>query len=424
MIDQENTTNEIRYRIADRIVISDLDTLMPGDHLLVATESRRFQMAGVARDVVQALREAPLSFPQLEHALKDKAVSCSSERLKDVLLWLEKVLVIASNNSEAAPARRKREVRDYLTLKIPLMHEPRAVFLTRRMRFLFDAKWMTRLMPLLLALQGYFCWTYQATLLHAVPKLGHSALVLLVVGNYVSLFLHELGHASACSGRGVRHGAIGFCIYLIYPAFYADVSEIWRLPRAERAVVDAGGMFMSLVCATFFSAAFLVTGYPALGCLALLCDITVLFNLNPFIRMDGYWLISDWLGVQNLMTMNKEVTWWLVRRALGAKIATPAILSPTYERRSFYAGYYCAFILFCGYLCFQTAHYIPPLTVSYSRLCSKLLTTAGHSGSADLLRDLLSWLVATLTVLGIVLYLVKVLGSLTRFLRHFSQPTH
>ena len=42
-------------------------------------------------------------------------------------------------------------------------------------------------------------------------------------------------------------GNIGFALYFIYPAFYTDVTKVWRLPRLKRAVVDLGGIYFQAI---------------------------------------------------------------------------------------------------------------------------------------------------------------------------------
>ena len=71
--------------------------------------------------------------------------------------------------------------------------------------------------------------------------------VYLVVGLFAfmlgSSFFHELGHASACKYFGVRHGGIGFGLYLNFPVLYTDVTEVWKLKRGERCVVNLAGVY-------------------------------------------------------------------------------------------------------------------------------------------------------------------------------------
>ena len=64
----------------------------------------------------------------------------------------------------------------------------------------------------------------------------------LLVFMVVSSLFHELGHASACKHFGIRHGGIGFGLYLNFPVLYTDVTEVWRLRRADRCIVNLGGV--------------------------------------------------------------------------------------------------------------------------------------------------------------------------------------
>jgi putative peptide zinc metalloprotease protein len=205
-------------------------------------------------------------------------------------------------------------------------------------------------------------------------------------------------------------------LYLIFPAFYADVSEAWRLSRSRRAVVDAGGIFMSLICATACSAVFLVTGEQVWG----LLSITVVWNLNPFLRMDGYWLISDWLGVQNLMNVNKGVTRWLVRKALGKTPQRPTILSSAYQLRFVYAAYYFGFLLFAGYASVQlTLNYVPALLRTYTDVCRTLMTAIMQPPEnwVAIPSAAWHWLLVTVPILGILLLVVRMSEFVAESLR-------
>ena len=58
-----------------------------------------------------------------------------------------------------------------------------------------------------------------------------------------SSFFHELGHASACKYFGIQHGGIGFGLYLNFPVLYTDVTEVWKLKRGQRCVVNLAGVY-------------------------------------------------------------------------------------------------------------------------------------------------------------------------------------
>jgi putative peptide zinc metalloprotease protein len=116
----------------------------------------------------------------------------------------------------------------------------------------------------------------------------------------VSLVFHEFGHASACTRFGAQPSDIGFTIYLIYPAFYSDVSAAWRLNRWQRVVVDLGGNYFQLVIGCVFLGAYYLTHWEPFRLVMIMIISAALFSLNPIFKFDGYWVLADMLGVTNL----------------------------------------------------------------------------------------------------------------------------
>lgn len=116
----------------------------------------------------------------------------------------------------------------------------------------------------------------------------------------VSLVFHEFGHASACTRFGTQPSDIGFTIYLIYPAFYSDVSAAWRLSRWQRVVVDLGGNYFQLVIGSMFLGAYYLTHWEPFRLVMVMIISAALFSLNPIFKFDGYWVLADMLGVTNL----------------------------------------------------------------------------------------------------------------------------
>ncbi len=116
----------------------------------------------------------------------------------------------------------------------------------------------------------------------------------------ISLLAHELGHASACRRYGARPSAIGFTIYLLFPAFYSDVNAAWELRRSQRVVVDLGGIYLQLVVGALYALGYVLTGWQPLRAAVLIILVSCLFSINPFFKFDGYWMLGDALGVTNL----------------------------------------------------------------------------------------------------------------------------
>lgn len=123
----------------------------------------------------------------------------------------------------------------------------------------------------------------------------------------VTLFLHEFGHAAACNHFGGKHGNIGFGFYLLSPVMFADVSDIWKLTKKQRIVVNLAGLHIQVLLATLFGILYLfIHQIEFLLLVYLLGILSVLVNLNPFFRTDGYWVLSDITGVSNLRANSNE----------------------------------------------------------------------------------------------------------------------
>ena len=126
-------------------------------------------------------------------------------------------------------------------------------------------------------------------------------LVLLLYALLVlSIGWHELGHATACRYGGARPGRIGFGIYIVWPAFYNDVTDVYRLNKAGRVRTDLGGVYFNAIFALATSGVYFLTGFEPLLILVLMQHILIAYQFMPFLRLDGYQVISDLTGVPDL----------------------------------------------------------------------------------------------------------------------------
>jgi putative peptide zinc metalloprotease protein len=124
-------------------------------------------------------------------------------------------------------------------------------------------------------------------------------LVLYVLLTAGALF-HELGHAAACSYGGARPGTIGFGVYLVFPAFYTDVTDSYRLGRAGRVRTDLGGLYFNVVALLLLGVGHLLTGNGILLLAVLVTHVQMVQQLVPIVRFDGYYILTDLIGVPDL----------------------------------------------------------------------------------------------------------------------------
>lgn len=113
---------------------------------------------------------------------------------------------------------------------------------------------------------------------------------------------HELGHATATHYYKAKHGGIGFGLYLYFmPVFFADVTDIWRLKKWERIIVNASGVYFALIFCTILILLSVVASSKTLFAIGSALAFKQLYNLLPYLRTDGYWIASDYFNQPNLM---------------------------------------------------------------------------------------------------------------------------
>ena len=116
----------------------------------------------------------------------------------------------------------------------------------------------------------------------------------------VSAGFHEFGHAAACRYGGATPGAMGAGLYLVWPAFYTEVSDSYRLGRGGRVRVDLGGLYFNAVFALAMFAVWAVVHWEALLLVIGAQVLQMLRQLAPFVRFDGYHILADVTGVPDL----------------------------------------------------------------------------------------------------------------------------
>jgi len=409
------------FWISEEVEVTKFHTSLPGTPVLAAMRGKHFQVQGTTAEVLRLLTVRRYSLEEIISHVQQSQPATRFEDVKEALEGLiEKRIIGSSSIARDNPAPKRSKLRDYLfngyfVARLPLFSHRILLPVTSRLASICQPRLMAILVPLMFFFQVYFFYSSSHTVLLGLRKLDPEGLLWLLFFNYLGLLLHELGHAAACVRCGVRHGVIGFAIYLIFPAFYTDVSEAWRLDRAKRMVVDGAGIYLSLLCATIASVLWWLQHNTIAGVVAAFYDVTVLANLNPFIRMDGYWLLSDALGVPNMMTANRNLLRWVLLRPLGRRIETPVIFGLPPKLRSIYFVY---FILFCGFVgYFGTMFYVwylPRLIRFYPELISQFIAACHQHQITQPALAFLRLAFNAVPIIGPSLYLYNLLARLLR----------
>jgi putative peptide zinc metalloprotease protein len=129
----------------------------------------------------------------------------------------------------------------------------------------------------------------------------HPVLLLLILAlTLLSTLFHECGHAAACRYGGARPGVIGMGVYVVWPAFFTNVTDAYRLGRAGRIRTDLGGVYFNAIFSAGLAAVYLATGYQPLLAAVLLVHVEMVQQLLPSLRFDGYFILADLIGVPDL----------------------------------------------------------------------------------------------------------------------------
>lgn len=149
----------------------------------------------------------------------------------------------------------------------------------------------------------------------------------------VTKAIHETGHGVICKRFGGQVPEFGMMLLVLFPAPYVDASAAWAMPsKWQRMAIGAGGMIFELFIATGAAFIWLATMAQEDGLIHQLAYnaiftasvSTVLFNANPLMRFDGYYILSDLIEMPNLMQRSMNMIKFLFQKNMyRLKQATP-----------------------------------------------------------------------------------------------------
>ena len=228
----------------------------------------------------------------------------------------------------------------YLFFRIPLVHPQRHLQrLAERLDWLFRplSAWLVLLLcglGIVLVLQQWDSFTHAVLESFSLDGLLSFALALMVAKT-----LHELGHALVATRLGLKVAHMGIAFVVMWPMLYTDTGESWKLRSSrQRMSIAAAGIFTELALAGLATLGWALCE-PGMLRNALLYLATtswilsLALNLSPFMRFDGYFILSDMLDFPNLHERSSALARVAIRRTLlGLDEPWPEIF-PTSRRR-------------------------------------------------------------------------------------------
>lgn len=225
----------------------------------------------------------------------------------------------------------KGSFKNLLSIKLHAFNPDRTLtLLEKRLRFFFSPAfsaifWVAAVVAGILSIvhaRSLFVSMGSLFSLYSIP------LILLVVFTVVTI--HEFGHGLTLKHHGGRVEEMGVMLLYFIPAFYCNVSDAWMLGRRERLLVSVAGGYIQIFLWALATIAWRILAPETLAsqvCLIIIAfsGIQTLFNFNPLIRLDGYYMLSDYVQVPNL---RPKALAYLKNRVVGFITGTPAAGAP------------------------------------------------------------------------------------------------
>jgi putative peptide zinc metalloprotease protein len=254
-------------------------------------------------------------------------IAALTEKNLLVLSHAERDRILFRTSEKRRRAKLFSQISNFMFLKIPL-YDPDALFnrIMPHLRFIWSWGFFAAYL-VLLALAGVLIvrrWSDFVSMAHH-DFFTIRNLPLLFFAFYFIKALHELGHGFTCKNYGGEVHEVGFLFLVFTPFFYCNVTDSWTFPhKARRLLVGAAGIMTELFFAGLATIVWYFTDQPGflhalMFNLMMACSIsTVLFNANPLLKYDGYYVVMDLIEVPNLrQRASNYINSFFLRHLLG-----------------------------------------------------------------------------------------------------------
>ena len=335
-ITYDSALPELRAELQFKPGIRELDgskswlVFDPLRHEYFQLDSKNYQMlkrwgAGTAGNLINQLEEGLITLDDIETLLR--------------FLWTNNLTLLPPNGdikfylarqNAAKKNPVKRALHGYLFIRIPLVRPHRFLKRTEPLTRLFFTRvwWMfiafAAIIGLFLTSRQWDQFTHTFSYYFSAQGFVYFAIALVFIK-----CLHELGHGYAATRYGCTVKTMGMALLVLFPVLFTDTTDTWKLTsKRQRLIISAAGVAVEISLAAIATLmwAFLEDGplrSTAFFVATTSWVMSVLVNMNPFMRFDAYYFLSDALGVQNLQSRSFAMGRWCLRKGLFG-LAEPA----------------------------------------------------------------------------------------------------
>lgn len=210
-------------------------------------------------------------------------------------------------------------IRYYLFFRVPLFHPDNFLNRTKKIGNILFSPITSSIMLILAIIAIYQIGVHWEVFTHTFDKVfTWQGLFFYFIAFTIAKFFHEFGHAYMSKQYNVSVPTMGVGFLVFWPVLYTDTTQSWSLPSHQRIRIALAGMwvetYVTIIAALVWANVHDIT-------IQMICYITVainwvstlLINVSPFMRFDGYYVLSDLLNVPNLQTRSFALARWQLR---------------------------------------------------------------------------------------------------------------
>jgi putative peptide zinc metalloprotease protein len=182
--------------------------------------------------------------------------------------------------------------------------------------------------------------------------------------------IHEFGHGLTAKHYGGEVHEMGILFLVLTPALYCDVTDSWLLPNKwKRIWISAAGIYVECFLASIATFVWWYSTPGLLNSLAMatmfICSVnTIMFNANPLLRYDGYYVMADWLEIPNLRIKSTQFFGYLFQeQVLGLEIPVQSYLPRS--RRYLFVTYAIASYVYRWFVTFAILWFLSQVLKPY-----------------------------------------------------------
>jgi len=413
------------YELIDNLQIEKTDFKISHKQFLVLCEKKQFYCGLLIKEILVGINDNK-SLNEIQSNLIQYSAyqNLTLQDIEKIIDTKIKSLGVLINREDKKGSKNiKQEITydaDSIKTQRTLLNESKTHFLSSVFK-IFYQKWAV----ILLVLIGLFAHVFYLSS-HSVfgekSKIWAEASALeylLIYFLIIFIFIfHEVGHASAALHFGIRTPRIGYGFYLVYPVFFTQISEAWKLQPKKRMVINLGGIYFQWIGGSIFIFLdyFNVASTHLWSGIVVINFVRLLYSFVPFMKADGYWIFSDGFGLTNLRKKSNQFL-----AAIFKSFSFQKARQITETKGQFYALSFFSFgtVLFfsfwftvLGILIWKFTPMLPTVLISFY---DKFQTATNIS---QYLKVILQSILLCITLLGVVIFVIRMLG-LVRFALHF-----